>query len=67
MHVAQIEHKHNTSWFIRNKLHCVPSTWQRIKIYHACKGEQCGLDLSHVSIFKEVIGFKDVIGLQAIG
>lgn len=36
------------------------------RTYHAGKGEQCGLDLSHVPIFKEVISFKDVIGLQAI-
>ena len=35
--------------------------------HHAGQCEQCGLDLSHVPIFKQVIGLKDVIGLQAIG
>lgn len=35
--------------------------------HHAGQCEQCGLDLSHVSIFKQVIGLEDVIGLQAIG
>lgn len=34
--------------------------------YHTGQSEECGLDLSHVSIFKEVVCFKDVIGLQAI-
>lgn len=31
--------------------------------HHAGQSEQCGLDLSHVPIFKQVIGLKDVIGL----
>lgn len=35
--------------------------------HHAGQCEQCGLDLSHVSIFEQVIGLEDVIGLQAIG
>lgn len=35
--------------------------------HHAGQGEQCGLDLSHVPIFKQVICLKDVTGLQTIG
>lgn len=35
--------------------------------HHAGQGEKCGLDLSHVPTFKQVIGLKYVIGLQAIG
>ena len=35
--------------------------------HHAGQGEQCGLDLSHVPTFKQVIGLKYVIWLQAKG
>lgn len=34
--------------------------------HHAGQGQQSGLDLSHVPIFKQVIGLKNVIGLEAI-
>lgn len=35
--------------------------------HHASQREQRGLDLGHVSVFKQVIGLKDVARLQAIG
>ncbi len=35
--------------------------------HHAGQCEQRGLHLSHVPIFKQIIGLKDVIGLQAVG
>lgn len=35
--------------------------------HHAGQREQRGLDLGHVSVFKEVIGLEDVTRLQAIG
>lgn len=33
---------------------------------HASQREQRGLDLGHVSVFKQVIGLEDVARLQAI-
>lgn len=35
--------------------------------HHAGQREQRGLDLGHVSVFKEVIGLEDVARLQAVG
>lgn len=38
----------------------------RVKSHHASQGEQCGLNLRHVSVLKQVVSFKYVIRLHAI-
>lgn len=43
--------------------HIVHHVW---KSHHASQGEQCGLDLRHVPVLKQVISFKYVIWLHAI-
>ena len=35
--------------------------------HHVRQGKQCGLNLSEVPVFKQVVGLKDVVGLHAVG
>lgn len=54
----------NTQTFSLNATFYHPRFWHWT--HHAGQGEECGLDLSHVPVLKQIIGLKDVIGLQTI-
>ncbi len=35
--------------------------------YHASKSQESGLNLCHVSILKQIIGFKSIVRLESVG
>lgn len=40
--------------------------WVFIETHHAGESEQRRLDLRHVAVLKQVVGFEDVMGLEAV-
>lgn len=41
--------------------------WRIVRTHHVGERQQRRLHLRHVAILKQVVGFKDVVGLQAVG
>lgn len=34
--------------------------------HHSCQSDKCTLDLGVVDVLKQIVGFKDVVRLQAV-